>query len=195
MKYLLPLGILMAGSMMSHAAVVQFTFVSEVIVPSPMFPHVIGTTTGDPIVLTIYADNGNDSLESQTWRSFHVTSATIDIGNGAHQHTFDFSSDDVSWSVSGGNFTTNSAGELTAVPFSWNFSDTVSPDEIYSLIIDGYSNFYFTDIGGEIRGVQPVGVFNDTLPENWSVQAVPEPSAALLGLGVFTLLGIRRRGK
>ncbi|MGK7886756.1 MAG: PEP-CTERM sorting domain-containing protein [Crocosphaera sp.] len=187
------------GAVPAQAAVFNFTYTDTV---SINFFGVDNVSVGDTAVITYELDNGGTSLLNQTWTASDIVSVTFDFGNGAHITTFNPNGGD-GLTLSTGSFTTDGAGQLTAVPSSWvdagtvNVISTNSSQTPNAWVVFGGNNVYGTDIGQ----VALTNVSGNIVASNWTVEAAevpstPEPGTilGLLAVGSLTALTRKRKG-
>jgi len=106
---------LLLGGQAALAAPFCFQY-SDTITTSGSFPA--GLTTGDSVTVIVKVDNTGSTLNGQTWTSAHLQSVTFDFKNGTLKTIF---TSPFGGGLDGttGNFVTNGAGTLTAVPSEW----------------------------------------------------------------------------
>ncbi|MGK7881258.1 MAG: PEP-CTERM sorting domain-containing protein [Crocosphaera sp.] len=195
------------GAVPAQAAVFNFTYTDTVSNNN----GVDNVSVGDTAVITYELDNGGTSLINQTWTDSDIVSVTFDFGNGAHITTFDPNGGD-GLIFSTGSFTTDGAGQLTAVPSSWADADTVagtvnvistnSSQTPSGWVVAGGNSVYATDIGlASLATVSLANVSGNIVASNWTVEAAevpstPEPGTilGLLAVGSITALTRKRKG-
>ncbi len=182
------------GAVPAQAAIFNFTYTDTV----SGNDGVDNVSVGDTAVITYELDNGGTSLLNQTWTASDLVSVTFDFGNGAHTTTFDGTLE-----TDTGSFTTDGAGQLTAVPIFWNDSFSVnvistnSSQTPTAWFVNGGNNVYGTDGGN----VNLANVSGNIVASNWTVEAAevpstPEPGTilGLLAVGSITALTRKRKG-
>lgn len=181
------------GAVPAQAAIFNFTYTDTV-----SLAGVDNVSIGDTGVITYELDNGGTSLLNQTWTASDLVSVTFDFGNGAHTTTFD-----ATLESSIGSFTTDGAGQLTAVPSSWfNFTSV----NVISTNSSQTPSFWFVNGNNEVYGTDNGSVFftnveDNVFASNWTVEAAetvstPEPGTilGLLAVGSLTALTRKRKG-
>ncbi len=182
------------GAVPAQAAIFNFTYTDTV----SFNTGVDNISVGDTAVITYELDNGGTSLLNQTWTGSDLVSVTFDFGNGAHTTTFDGTLDNAT-----GSFTTDGAGQLTAVPSSWfnffsvNVISTNSSQTPLNWFVNGGNGVYETNFGS----VNLANVSGNVVASNWTVEAAetvstPEPGTilGLLVVGSITALTRKRKG-
>ncbi len=186
------------GAVPAEAAIFKFTYTDTVSGNT----GVDNISVGDTAVITYELDNGGTSLLNQTWTDSDIVSLTFDFGNGAHTTTFDPNGSN-GLDFSTGSFTTDGAGQLTAVPSFWsnflsvNVISTNSSQTPNVWVVNGLNRVYATD-GGD---VDVANVSGNIVASNWTVEAAevpstPEPGTilGLLAVGSITALTRKRKG-
>ncbi|MCP4617488.1 MAG: hypothetical protein GY844_13770 [Bradyrhizobium sp.] len=152
-----------------------------------------GISVGDTFTLDVFANNGQSSLNSQSWTASNVLYFTIHAGTYSATYSTVY--------ASGFGFQTNASGNLTAANFFGTDVSSTNTDNFGTwmntpLVVNG--NAAFADFNG-LRNFIQVGA-NQNIA-NWSVSEVPVaptplPAALPLfvsGLGALGLLGWRRK--
>ncbi len=179
-----------------RATALEFSFVYN---DTISFTDIPGLTVGDAAQITVVLDNGDSSLNSQTWTTAsHLKQVIFDFGNGTLQTTFK-----EPWGggldSTAGNFATNASGMLTSVMTRW-FDVSVGTDDTDfttngatpgSWFLDG-GNFMYRDSNGQVVSLTNVsGIRNAS---NWQyvpATAIPEPTLLAPLLLLLAFLGLR----
>lgn len=175
----------------AHAVPIQFEYNDTVSISL-----IAGVTAGQSANLTLTLDNGGATTLLQTWAAADLQAVTWDFANGGLVTTFS-SPFDGGLVETTGSFTTNGAGDLTAVPTFW-YDNSITTDSVttgagsnFAWFING-GNYVYAE-GGD--GIGLAGVSGITDAANWSqVSTVPVPTAVwLFGSALISLLGIKRK--
>lgn len=170
-------------SIATNAAPVLFTYTGHV-----TSSHIDLVSVGNTVTLDIIADNGNSSLQSQTWSMADTISATITVGS-YQAHFID------NWFNSSG-FKTDATGSLTST--NWFGTNSFSPTSS-----DNYGSGIWLANGSVVApGWEPKFYYDDGhhTVSAWSnpvfVSSVPIPGAIwLLGSGLAGLVCTARKRK
>jgi MYXO-CTERM domain-containing protein len=179
----------------AQAAVVRLSW--NTTVPSLGGPLSSYLARGEAWTLTLLVDNGGTTLNSQTWTAANFVGIE---GLSADGDTFYSAAapNDVS-----GNFQTDAAGVVIAVPARWN-SFSSGPATITEAgsapVSSTLARWYVNGVNGVLypdssNSWQATNVTGMRTPANWtaSFAAVPEPGSAVLGLSSLAALSFRRR--
>lgn len=164
------------------SAVTVFATFSETINST----SVANTSMGDTLMIEFALDNGGSDLINQTWNASDVVSLTFSKPDESFQTVFGAEA----FSTSVGSFTTDSGGNLTAVPSDWTDTNVMvtptttssfSPDLWY---VDGSSFVYAEGFGDFSISIDNASTITNAANWNLStVSAIPEPSTVALSLG------------
>jgi len=150
------------------------------------FGHTAQFNVGEPLIIEIVLDNGNDNMISQRWTADDVVSVTFKFNSAPNTITSVFSSVE---DHTEGNFTTNALGDLTGVPTKWitknrSVNDTLvisTNDEyltesydVFTWYINGLNNIYFTDDSNNEVGDR--NVTHNIDPAYWTLSETQESS-------------------
>ena len=177
--------VLTAAGMAAQAMPVQFTYTSTV-----FSSDIAGVAVGDTVTVTVLADNGGTSLNSQDWATSTLISGSLQAGSYTQNYVDGWYSAP-SWIA----FRTDGSGTLITTDF---VGTTYSPNHTDSF---GTGPFVYLYNGAFLDYYGNIARMNDGLQvtANWTVSAVtpiPEPSTlalVALGLGLITLVR-RQRG-
>lgn len=186
MKQLLLVFILVSLTSHAQAATVRFDFSSTCcgIDASDMGQlRIPGIAPGQSFNISIFADNGGQSLTSQYWGSGDYQSAVATIGDGVYGVTLD---------AVGGffNASTDAAGNILSLMLSDTLGNTDTLGSLNpGLIVNGARNVVFAN------DFLVADADDTTGPENWhaSMFQVPVPTTlALFWLGLVSLGWLKR---
>jgi hypothetical protein len=151
-----------------------------------------GISVGDMLTLTVFADNGGNSMINQVWDLSDLKGFTIKAG------TYSASYSTVYEKPLTGNFVTDATGKLVSLEFQGTSETSSNTDNFGSWVGDSVLfDGMFEDTKFNINRVAG----NQWGPASaWTVQSaagVPEPAAWGMMIGGFGLAGmaLRRRGK
>lgn len=170
----------------ASAGLVSFTWTSHVdnVIPPTPIP---GVSEGDPVTVTVTADNGGTSLNSQQWLLDDLVSAHVSVGS--------YSADYITAFIPVGAqpvFETNNVGQLTSVLFVGTGPSSQNTDSLAgaqgvrllntSIQASNGGTAFFVD---RFVGPDP----NDLVGWNRTPGIVPEPAtlALLFGVGIVAL--------
>jgi len=153
---------------------------------------VVGVNTGDAITFKVFADNGGANLNSQTWDTSDLISATIAAGS--------YSAATSGPAAGFGGFSTDASGQLSDLNFGTfqNGSDNQGNVQ-FAYDMDNGNPIWFT--GQEVSppspsfgAASPPSIDNTTI----SLAATPLPAALPLfasGLGALGFAAARQKRK
>ena len=113
---------------------------------------------GEPLILKVVLDNGNDNISSQTWTADDVVSVTFSFNSAPNTITSVFSSVET---VKDGNFSTDAEGNLIAVPNEWTTEDYTVTDALVISTNDGNLTASSGAFAWYIRGVNGIYFTNE----------------------------------
>lgn len=153
-----------------------------------------GVSAGDTISYNVTADNGFDSLLSQSWSTTDILSASISVG----EYSATATGPTLGY---GDGFATDSYGDLILLSFGTLQlgTDTGGITNIY-YYMNGANDIWYASDGGTIFSVSIGAVGPPTIANTriTMVSAVPLPAALPLysaGLAVMGFIGWRRKRK
>jgi MYXO-CTERM domain-containing protein len=166
--------LLAAGSLTASATADQFLFEWSGTLNYATIP---GTNVGDPVFVSVIADNGGNNIFNQVWDAAnHFVSATYTTG------TYSITAVQPAFFSTG--FITDGAGNIIAADFA-DFDPTGNFDTFGSGGIVGSD--------GMIDSQGRLDLFNSFINSpDWTVRPVPAPAAAGL-MGLAGLVATRRR--
>ena len=149
-RIILPIFLLISftSSAIASPFTVEFTGTLGAATEAPYIP-------GEAIKVSIVMDNGGATANSQTWNAADMQSVTFSINNTPITTTLDISpagNGGNGYALTVGSFTTDAAGNLTAVPSQWadingvtqvSSNDPNNGDEMAWGIIDGGGSYVF----------------------------------------------------
>lgn len=176
----------------AKAAMFEFTFTDVIVhAENPLI------SVGDTFTLKVYADNGSNSLLSQTWNLDDLLSFTISAGSYFANHS------EIYPIPLTNNFKTDATGKVAFVDFSGDAGGYASDNfaTCSCLNVDGNAVFY-DGLGGLANRIESqhwndvtrwsVAVARD-YPEPPKIPAIPEPSIWALMIMGFGAAGATLR--
>jgi hypothetical protein len=172
----------------ASAGLVSFSWTSEISNTIPPTP-ISGVSFGDEITVTVIADNGGTSLNSQQWFLDDLVSAHVSVGSYSATYTTAF--------IPVGAqpvFETNNLGELTSVLFTGTGPSAANVDNFgsgarllnTSIQSSNGGTAFFVD---RFVGPDPT----DLVGWNRNPDVVPEPATLALLLSAGSLGLLKRR--
>ena len=172
------------GTAAAQAAPVQFTYTSTVTSSA-----ISGVSVGDAVTIQLLADNGANSLASQTWTIGDLISGSLSAGSYSQSYVDGWFSSP-SWVA----FQTNAAGALTLSDF---FGTTYSPNHVDSFGT-GPSVYLYNGAFQDHSNNMAFQFHSLVTLSQWTVHtpAIPEPSTyAMLAIGLLATGFVARRRK
>lgn len=168
----------------ANAMMYDFTFTTTVATANTP-----GIKVGDVLTMNVFADNGNSTLNSQTWTASNVSYFTIKAGSYSATYS----------SVYAFNpyvFQTGASGNLTSVLFSGTNAGSTNTDNFGTWVSAGFppavnGNLVFTDFNGRQNFI-PVGGADNV--NQWSVAIAPAPTPLPSTLSSMVILGLCSAG-
>jgi hypothetical protein len=172
------------------AAPFQFVYTDTVSAVTGSFP---GISIGDTFTVTVVADNGSSSIESQQWLPGDIVSASLSIADGVYSASYTPPGDCV---LSGICFETDANGDLTTSFYEDDLAPLLGTDSFGS---DGLMLFSHLSIRNS-PGTGIAGYVGQSqakwavVPQTSTVPAFgPLGTAMLLSLlGLLGLSGLRK---
>lgn len=150
--------IIIASAEQSNSTPIEFNFSS--FVGGGGGTTIPGTVIGQPLNITIFADNSNPSTLGQAWDTADYLSASVNIGDGAFTM-------DLDGSLTGFNANTDASGNVTSIflnDFLGNTTTLGQEDETTGVIVNGAPNIVFAGLNIGRADAEDL-----TTPNNWTV--------------------------
>lgn len=178
---------LASGALLLCALQVQAIPVELVHTTTVSSSDISGVAIGDTVTLTLFAENGGDSVNSQTWRIGDIISGSLKAGSYWQSYIDGWFSGSTPIS-----FVTDVSGALTTADF---FGTTFSANHQDPLGVGPRVNLYNSDFQDFLGNQASFNLFLQN-PSAWTVAKsvqVPEPSTILLLVIGVIAIGFSRR--